>query len=181
MTAPALGTQRLVLRQMEPSDAVCLHPVLSDPETMHWWSSGPHNSLAETQAYIARNAGRGDGWFCWAITRDGGDAMGWVVLIAKRAGVQEIGYILDRRLWGQGLAREAVGRVIDYAFSDQAQRRIFADTDPENGPSIRLLQSFGFRCEGHLRAEWETHIGIRDSLIFGLLRDEWRNAKPDLT
>jgi hypothetical protein len=25
-----------------------------------------------------------------------------------------------------------------------------------------------------LRAEWETHIGVRDSLIFGMLADEWR-------
>ncbi|MBA4234181.1 MAG: GNAT family N-acetyltransferase, partial [Ralstonia sp.] len=24
-----------------------------------------------------------------------------------------------------------------------------------------------------LRGEWETHIGVRDSYIWGLLRDEW--------
>ncbi len=34
--------------------------------------------------------------------------------------------------------------------------------------------AIGFQREGHLRAEWETHIGIRDSLIFGMLAAEWR-------
>ena len=32
--------------------------------------------------------------------------------------------------------------------------------------------------EARLRGEWDVHIGIRDSLIFGLLRDDprpWRN------
>lgn len=174
MTVPTLRTERLILRQIEPSDAESLHPTLSDPETMQWWSTGPHKSLAETQTYVARNSERGEGWRCWAITRDGGGAMGWVVLIEKRAAVQEVGYILDRRQWGQGLAREAVGRVIDHAFSTLALRRVFADTDPENGASIRLLEGLGFRREGHLRAEWETHIGIRDSIIFGLLRADWK-------
>ena len=50
---------------------------------------------------------------------------------------------------------------------------MFADTDPDNRFSIGLLQKLGFQLEGHLRAEWETHIGVRDTLLFGLLRDEW--------
>jgi RimJ/RimL family protein N-acetyltransferase len=53
---------------------------------------------------------------------------------------------------------------------------VFADTDPENAPSIALLERLGFRREGLLRGEWETHIGVRDSLILGLLRDEWRGS-----
>lgn len=41
-------------------------------------------------------------------------------------------------------------------------------------PSIRLVERLSFRLEGRLRAEWETHIGVRDTLIYGLLKDEWR-------
>jgi [ribosomal protein S5]-alanine N-acetyltransferase len=40
-------------------------------------------------------------------------------------------------------------------------------------PRLVLRQRLGFQQDGHLRGEWETHIGVRDSLIFGLLRDEW--------
>lgn len=140
---------------------------------MRWWSSGPHATLAETRAYVARNAELSDGWRCWAITEDGRQALGWVVLIARRPGVNEIGYILRRDRWGRGYAREAVSAIVSHAFSEPALRRISADTDPDNRPSVRLLESLGFVREGVLRGEWETHIGIRDSLMFGLLREEW--------
>jgi RimJ/RimL family protein N-acetyltransferase len=34
------------------------------------------------------------------------------------------------------------------------------------------LTRLGFTLEGRLRAEWQTHIGVRDSLIYGLLAEE---------
>jgi len=58
----------------------------------------------------------------------------------------------------------------------EGQRRVFADVDPDNRGSIKLLETLGFKLEGRLRAEWEMHIGIRDSLIYGLLVNEWKNA-----
>ena len=57
------------------------------------------------------------------------------------------------------------------------QRLIEADTDPEKPGAIGLLGRLGFQREGRLRGEWETHIGVRDSLIYGLLRDEWMMEK----
>ncbi len=106
----------------------------------------------------------------------GGDrrAIGTLAAGDRREGVAEIGYMLARPHWGKGLAREGVTRLIDRLFLEEGYRRIFADTDPENHASNRLLESLGFRCEGRLREEWETHIGLRDSFIWGLLRHEWR-------
>lgn len=177
MPAPTLTTARLVLRQLREDDAAALYPVLSDPEVMIWWSSGPHASLAETADYVKRNAAEDNGYLCWAITAGDDVALGWVILIDGKPDVKEIGYILRRDQWGTGIAREAVSRVIDHGFCDMRLRRIYADTDPENPGSIGLLERLGFQCEGRLRGEWETHIGIRDSLIFGLLRDEWMMEK----
>ena len=177
MAAPTLTTARLVLRQLREEDAPALFDVLSDPEVMNWWSSGPHCSLAETADYLIFNAAEGRGHTCWAITVGDDVALGWVILIDGKPGVKEIGYILRRDQWRGGVAREAVSRVIDHGFDDPDVRRIFADTDPENKGSIALLERLGFQYEGRLRGEWKTHIGIRDSLIFGLLRDEWTMEK----
>ncbi len=178
MPAPNLNTRRLNLRQLRQADAPALHIALGDENVMTWWSSPPHQSLAETEAYVATNAALSDGWVCWAITAAADDeALGWVVLIRKRPDVWEVGYILRRSAWGEGYGREALGAVLNHAFATMGSRRIFADTDPENAASIKLLKSLGFVEEGHLRGEWETHIGVRDSLIFGLLRDEWSRLK----
>ncbi|MBA3940553.1 MAG: GNAT family N-acetyltransferase [Sphingopyxis sp.] len=173
MPAPTLTTARLVLRQLCEADAPALFPVLSDPQVMRWWSSGAHTTLAETVDHVRTNAVPDGEHICWAITAGDDVALGWVILMDGKPGVKEIGYILRRDLWSRGIAREAAARVIDHGFGDLGLRRIFADTDPDNAASIALLERLGFQREGRLRGEWETHIGVRDSLIFGLLRDEW--------
>ncbi|MCJ8155806.1 GNAT family N-acetyltransferase [Sphingomonas sp. LaA6.9] len=170
---PTLRTERLVLRPLVEGDAEAMHIAMSDVDLMHWWSSAPHRTLERTREYVAANAAEG-AWLTWAITEDGGEALGWVVLGEHREGIRELGYILRRDRWGRGYAHEAASAVLDHAFGAMKLRRVFADVDPENAASVGLLKRLGFRQEGHLRAEWETHIGIRDSLIFGLLRDEWR-------
>jgi len=173
---PVLTSDRLRLRPMTVGDADALFPTLADADLMTWWSSPPHKSVEETRAYFAPRVDR-EGWRAWAITLAGDDtAIGWVAAGEKRqGGVTELGYILARAHWGRGIAREAVSVVIDRLFAE-GQRRVFADTDPENLASIALLERLGFRREGLLRGEWETHIGVRDSVILGLLRDEWRAA-----
>ena len=178
MIAPdRFATDRLLLRPLVAADAEALFPAFSDPELMTWWSSGPHASVEETRAYIAPDGGYGDDWFAWAITLDGGDAIGRVGAGMRRKAVWEIGYLLRRDLWGRGFAREAVSGVVDHLFAEKDARRVFADVDPDNVLSIGLLRRMGFREEGRLRGEWETHLGVRDSLIFGLLRDEWNAGR----
>ena len=171
---PTLTTERLTLRPLREDDAESLHAAFADTELMRWWSSGPHESVGETRDYALQNA-TSEHWPTWAITLADDVAIGWIVFGMRREGVAEIGYILRRDHWGQGIAREAVGRVLDYGFETLGLRRVFADTDPDNAGSNALLRALGFTQEGRLRAEWKTHIGVRDSLIWGLLADEWLN------
>jgi ribosomal-protein-alanine N-acetyltransferase len=172
---PVIETERLCLRARTPDDAESLFPTLSDPEVMTWWSRAPFTSVEEV-----RNGFTPDetwaGWYALAITRKGDDrAIGYVAAGEKRqGGVSEIGYVLERAAWGGGIASEAVSALIDHLFAS-GQRRVFADTDPENTASNGLLKRLGFTLEGRLRGEWETHIGVRDSLIWGLLAEEWRS------
>lgn len=159
-----------------PDDAEALHPVFADPLVMQWWSRGPHSSIEETREVVAVNAAQESGYACWAVTVDGGTADGWVTLKDRRPGVSEIGYLIGRSLWGQGYGREAVACVLDHCFARSGQRRIYADVDPDNAASIRLLERLGFVREGHLREEWETHIGVRDTILYGLLAREWAGS-----
>lgn len=171
---PTLRTDRLVLRPLVPLDASDAYRFLSDERVMRFWSSGPHTDIAETERYIIGNC-TGGSHESWAIVEPDGPAIGWINLCERRPRVYETGYILSAHHWGRGFAREALSAVLEHAFATLGARRVFADCDPENASSIRLVESLGFVQEGHLRAEWETHIGIRDSLIFGLLLDEWNS------
>ena len=181
MTAPKLLGERVILRQLRVDDAPALFDVLSDDEVMLYWSSGPHEDIDETQSYIALNADTKAGHICWAITLDERVALGWVILLPCRKNSFELGYILGRSHWGRGYTYEATCMALDHAFVNLAARRVMADTDPDNIGSIRLLEKLGFQREGHLREAWETHIGLRDSLIFGILRSEWFKSSSPLT
>lgn len=170
-------SERLRFRPQRMEDAAALHEAYRDEALMRYWSSGPHATIDDTEAYIADDLAAADRRK-WVFAPDGGGgAIGAVTASVARPGVVEIGYILRRDQWGRGYAREAVARLLDLLFVEEGRRRVFADTDPENEPSIRLLQSLGFRREGLLLGEWETHIGVRDSVIWGLLRDEWTSRR----
>lgn len=173
MIAPTLTGERLILRQLHVDDAPALFDVLSDSDVMQFWSSGPHANVEETRKYAAWNADTSAGHICWAITVDEMAALGWVILLPHRTNSFELGYILGRSHWRNGYVYEAATLALNFAFENLNARRVMADTDPDNVASIRMLEKLGFRQEGYLREEWETHIGVRDSLIFGLLRSEW--------
>ncbi|QIG79101.1 GNAT family N-acetyltransferase [Stakelama tenebrarum] len=174
--APVLESARLCLRPIGPDDAEALHPALADADRMTWWSSAPHETLEETRRYLTFEQDV-EAMRSWAITLPPSEsAIGWVTVIRRRPAVAELGYLLTPEASGHGYAREAVARVLDRLFAVEGCRRVYADTDPDNRPSRRLLESLGFLHEGTLRAEWETHIGVRDSAIYGLLRDEWPGA-----
>jgi [ribosomal protein S5]-alanine N-acetyltransferase len=166
-------SERLAMRPQRAADAPALHEAYRDAELMRFWSSAPHATLEETAAYLSGGRGR-EHWRGWSVTLKGEDvAIGTLAAGFRRPGVYEIGYLLARAHWGQGYAREAVTRLLRLLFEEEGARRVFADTDPDNGASNRLLEALGFTLEGRLRDEWETHIGVRDSLIWGMLRDEW--------
>jgi [ribosomal protein S5]-alanine N-acetyltransferase len=173
---PVLATARLRLRARRVDDAEAMHPAFVDRDAMRYWSGPPHRDLAETIADFSRPAAE---WRAWSITLAGDDrAIGFVAAGEKRQGkVSEVGYMLMRSHWGHGLAAEALAVVIDQLLIAEGQRRVFADTDPDNRASRRLLERLGFRLEGILRAEWETHIGVRDTALYGLLSEEWKAAK----
>lgn len=173
---PILATARLRLRPLVQADAGALHPMLADADLMTYSADGPLASLEATRAYLVEDAADLN-WRAWAITRHRDDrAIGWVSAGRMRGrGVTEIGFILARDEWGRGYASEAVSAVVGQVFAE-GQHRIFADADTENRASILLLERLGFRRERLLRGEWETHMGLRDSLIYGLHADDWLAA-----
>ncbi|WGM47997.1 Spermidine N(1)-acetyltransferase [Brevundimonas sp. NIBR10] len=164
-----LRTERLVLRHARPTDLEELHAVLSDPRAMRWWSTLPHVTVAETQAWledmIAGSAGGSDDF---VIERDG--------IVIGKAGfwrLPDVGYILHPDHWGQGLAGEAVGAAVDHVFAHRPIDRMTADVDPENMASIRLLERLGFVRTGSAERTWNIGGEWKDSLYFGLDRETW--------
>lgn len=62
----------------------------------------------------------------------------------------EIGYVFHKGYWGKGYAKESCMELVRSAFAEGIHR-IFAECDPENTGSWKLLESMGFEREAHLK------------------------------
>jgi len=150
---PELRTKRILLRPVRAEDAVPLHAIFSDAETMRYWSTPPHTDPAQTDGFVAAMMGIDpDTGVEFAVEHEG--------RVIGKAGLwncPEIGFIFHRDTWGKGLAKEAVSALMAYAFETYALDAITADVDPRNDRSLRLLAKLGFE-ETH-RAERTIQVG----------------------
>lgn len=154
-----IHTQRLLLRSAVMSDLDAIHAILSDARAMRYWSTLPHENLAQTrdwlQAMIELPVGEGEDWVIELDGRAIGKAGLWRF--------PEIGFILHPDQWGRGYAREALVPVIERAFTQHGLSEVTADVDPHNSASLRLLTGLGFVETG--RAERTLKLG-----------DEWYDS-----
>jgi ribosomal-protein-alanine N-acetyltransferase len=178
---PELETERLVLREIVPSDAEDLFRIFSDEETLRYWSCRPYTSVDQASSLIESIAKqvREDTGIHWGITlRGNGRLIGkcgyneW--RRAHRRG--DISYIIAREHWGKGVVSEAMGAVINYGFGHMNLHSIEAGVTPGNDGSTRVLERFGFRLEGHLRESFLAEDVFVDSLIYSLLRRDWEGS-----
>lgn len=85
-----------------------------------------------------------------------------------------IGYWLVPERQGEGHGKAAVSFLVDYLFRVYPQPAVSAKTRPDNEASRGLLESLGFSQEGRhrLAAFWDGEY--RDTIMYGLLREDWR-------
>ena len=88
----------------------------------------------------------------------------------------EIGYILHPDYWGKGLGTLVARKLVDKGFSELNLHRISATCDPQNISSRKVLEKVGMTLEGRIRHHMKMNDGWRDSLLFGLLEEEWRKG-----
>ena len=171
MSDPILETQRLILRRLAVYDVPVLHEMLSDAETMRYWSTLPHTDLEETEAWVRDSVeaqARGDA-HDFAVLRDGrlvGRTAFWMG--------NEIGFLFHRDVWGQGIAREATGALLRYGFATLNFSSVRADVDPQNQRSLNLLERLGFRRTGYAERTFKIGETWVDSVYLELTAAELR-------
>jgi [ribosomal protein S5]-alanine N-acetyltransferase len=174
-----LVTERLVLREFTENDWPDLHAIESDPEVARYQSFEPRTP-ADAQAYLqdtlagARAQPRRT--YDLAVTlRTSDRVIGRCGLHFSNPELREamVWYTLLRALWGQGYIPEALRALVHFGFIELKVHRVWADCDPLNRPSYRVLEKLGMRREGHLRENAFEKGAWADSLIYAILDHEW--------
>jgi [ribosomal protein S5]-alanine N-acetyltransferase len=176
---PTLRGSKVVLRWLTLGDVDALYEIFSDPEVARYLAIPRQQSRADTERFLdtIHEGFRTRSLYQWGIEHAGRVAgtctLGGIDWENRRA---EIGFALARAAWGRGLMPDALTVLIDHAFGALGLHRIEADVDPRNSASLRLLDRLGFQREGHLRERYFKDGEIQDSILLGLLRQDYLDA-----
>ena len=188
---PLLG-RRVLVRPYEREDAPAVRGAVEEArETlrpwMPWWDT--HRTIEESIHFCVRSKAHWllrDNMNLGIWERSSGRYLGGTGFHDPEWDVRkfEIGYWVRPSAMGAGYVTEAVKVLTRAAFEHFAANRVEIHCDTRNERSRRVAERCGFVLEGTLRREARTTSGdLRDTMIFGLLREEhdalramWREA-----
>ncbi len=175
-----LTTQRLHLRLLNEQDWIEIYEYLSDPKVVYY-EPYPPMTRDECRDVIKNAAKTGSFWV--VLLAQSEKLIGQVFLEEKECRNWEVGYVFNRLYHGNGYAREAVKKLVDFVFSHKNAHRVFANCNPANTASWRLLEAVGFRREARLLKNiyFKQDDGgnplWQDTYIYGILREELLTSK----
>ncbi|MEO7802362.1 MAG: GNAT family N-acetyltransferase, partial [Ginsengibacter sp.] len=149
---PKLITERFILRQIVKSDQQKVFEGLSHPDVIKYYGV-TYQTLEETSVQI--------NWYnksieektgiWWAINyKDNEDLIGTcgfnnIDIKNKKA---ELGYWLLTKHWGNGVIKEVLPYIIEYAFETLKLHRLEAVVESMNSRSKKVMESLDFIYEG---------------------------------
>lgn len=88
----------------------------------------------------------------------------------------ELGYSLLPPYRRKGCMSRALKLVLKHLFMECTVNKLYAQTGSFNAPSIALLESLGFHCDGRLRQHHELNGTLYDDYIYSLICSDWKAA-----
>lgn len=175
---PVLKTERLVLRQVRPSDAPALFAIFSNPAVTRYYDQPTFTELAQAEELAARMRQRfaDKRTIRWTITRPSDDQLLGTCGFAewkRHFHCAAVGYELAQSEWGQGIMTEVLTAVLTFGFTHMQINRVEAYVMTGNDPSMRLLQKLGFQEEGLLRQYGYWQDAYHDLHLFALLKRDF--------
>ena len=89
---------------------------------------------------------------------------------------REIGYVLSKDLWGQGLMPEAVSEVVRWLFEEQDLDLIVCGHFAWNNQSARAQEKCGFKYYKTVKL-WTDYGTQEDDMVSILTKEEWTAFK----
>jgi RimJ/RimL family protein N-acetyltransferase len=174
-----LRTARLLLRELTLDDAPATNAYERDPEVMRYQGDGVRTleqSRAAIEKLLPLALEQPRRIYDLALCREGAliGRVGFGLEVDEHRSDARLWYIQHPAHGGQGYVHEACVALLGLAFDTLSLHRVYADIDPRNAPSVRVVERLGFRREGHFRANYRTRGEWTDSVFYALLEDEWR-------
>ncbi|MCM3164939.1 GNAT family N-acetyltransferase [Metabacillus litoralis] len=176
---PSFETNRLILRKININDLDDIYEFSSDPKVAHHMTWEVNKTKEETLhnfvSIVIEKYKTGQS-ADWAIVhKESNKVIGTCSFVDWSNNNQkaEIGYVLNRNYWGQGLVSEAIKVVIKFGFEILELNRIEGGCDTDNIGSEKVMLKAGFKYEGTLRKNEYIKGEFRDTKVYSIIKEDF--------
>ena len=148
-----LETERLILRELTLDDLDHLFALYHSPDARKYYSEGipSYEETKQELEWMIQQCYARYRFGMWAtIHKETGKFIGRCGLtpmnIEGREEI-EVGYMLAKEYWGQGLATEAAQAILQYGLEQVGLSRLICVINPANQASSRVAQKIGMTLE----------------------------------
>ncbi len=165
----------LMLSLCCPNDRTDFIDLELDPEVMHFLNGGAVDHENTDQDDVTFLMPRGTEPYVWTARRkDDGGFVGWFCLFPQSKTLAEIGYRLQRKAWGQGLASEGASALVNWGFRVAGYEKIEASTMSVNHGSRRVMEKIGMKYVRTAPSDVALFPGCEnDEVLYALTSAQW--------
>jgi len=147
-----IETERLILRNMLPTDVDGMFELDSDPEVHKYLGNKPFKSKSQSEEIIngIMEQYKEFGIGRWAmVNKQTNEFIGWsglklnTITFNGYTNFFDVGYRIIKRFWGKGYATESSIAALNYGFKTLKLDTIYAITEKGNEASHRVLLKIG--------------------------------------
>jgi len=174
---PTLYTERTVLRRITKSDLEDVYEYGTDPlvpKYLLWYNHPDKRYTLSYLSYLDKMYKQAK-FYDWGIELDGKmiGTCGFTSIDTENNSA-EIGYVLNSKFWGMGLATEVAKKVIEFGFDVLNLRRISARCMVENIESKRVMEKCGMRFEGILKDAVFAKGEYKDVFLYSITKPDYQ-------
>ncbi|MTI65887.1 MAG: GNAT family N-acetyltransferase [Firmicutes bacterium] len=150
-----IESKRLIFKKVDRHDAEKLYRIFSNKELTKYFVSGADKNLEQTERRVEKVI------YHWEKNKFGDfivfdkrtlKTIGFGGLHYKIDGGNiNISYIVDKEYWRQGFGCEIAQTMIKYGLNTLELKKIVAEIDPNNIPSIKLVEKYGFKYNRNIQ------------------------------
>ena len=143
-------TERLFIREWCLEDVEALYKIMSDEEVMRYvWDYNPA-TFNQVEQFVLQCMAESSSreWTTWAlISKYDKTLIGYCGFLVRSygeyKGETEMGWLIDRNYWGNGLATEAALKVLTLGMDSWSFNKVIASAREENTQSVKIMEKIG--------------------------------------
>ena len=164
-----IKTERLVLRNWNPSDAKAMYKYAKDPDVGPRAGWPAHESVEVSQDIVRKFSLKP---YCFAICLND-EVIGCIELMNSDQGY-ELGYWLGKPYWGHGYMKEAASALIEFGFEDLKIDKLWCAYYDGNLQSKRVQEKLGFVYHHTIENDHVVLLNeVRKSIVNLLTKEDW--------